>query len=84
MWQHTVTPIGSIPPVLVNVSLVKAATEADVSTVTSIPPEFSTNYDVSTALYLNSTTERFQISQIDGTLMQRNEIKEVMILSSTT
>jgi hypothetical protein len=83
VWRHSVTLTVSSPPVLVNVSLLKAVTEIEsVSAGTIIPLEFSTNYDVSTALYLNSTIERYQISQMSGTLMQRNKIKEVMILSS--
>jgi hypothetical protein len=83
MWQHPLTRIGSRPPVLVNVSSVEAATEVDnVLTVTAVPPHFITNYDVLALLYVNSTTERVHINETDEILMQRNKIKEVMILFS--
>jgi hypothetical protein len=83
VWQYPVTPREAPPPLLVNVSSVKVATEADdILTVTTVRPEYSTHYDVSTALYLNTVTERSQIDQSNGTSMQRDKIKEVVILSS--
>jgi hypothetical protein len=73
----------SHPPVLVNVSLAIAATEADnVSTaVTAVQPESNTDCDTLTTSYVNTTTESSQTSQTNGTLMQRNKIKEVMLQS---
>jgi hypothetical protein len=83
VWKRPLIRIGSRPPVLVNVSSVEAATEVDsVLTVTAVPPHFITNYDVLALLYVNNTTERVHINETDEILMQRNKIKEVMILFS--
>lgn len=68
-------------PLLVNLSMAEAAEEPDsFSASTTFTPESRINYDILTTVGLNTTTERLQFSETNGTLTQRNKIQEVMIL----
>lgn len=68
-------------PLMVNLSMAEAAEEPDsFSAGTTFTPESRINYDILTTLCLNTTTERLQFSESNGTLMQRNKVQEVMIL----
>jgi hypothetical protein len=81
VWQHPMTPRQLNSPLVVNLSMAEAATEShSFSANTTFSSESRINYGIFSAVFLNSTTERLQISETDGTLMQRNKIKEVMIL----
>jgi hypothetical protein len=77
VWQHPMTPRQPNSLLVVNLSMAEAAKEPD---STTFSPESRINYDIFSALFLNTTTERLQINETNGTLMQRNKIKEVMIL----
>jgi len=66
---------------VVNLSKAEAGEEPNsISASTTFTPESRINYDLFSTLCLNTTTERLQFSDTNGTVMQRDKIKEVMIL----
>lgn len=75
--------VESRPPVPLNTSLAKAEAEANSvsAAVTTVQPESSTDSNALTTSYVETTTENSQTSETNGTLMQRNKIKEVNLHS---
>ena len=81
VWQYPVSPRLQNCPLVVNLSKAEAGEEPNsFSTSTTFTPESRINYDIFSTIRLNTTTERLQFSDTNGTVMQRNKIKEVMIL----
>jgi len=68
-------------PLVMNLSKAEAGEEPNsFSASTTFTPESRINYDIFSTLCLNTTTERLQFTDTNGTVMQRNKVKEVMIL----
>jgi len=66
---------------VVTLSKAEAGEEPNSFTASStFTPESRINYDIFSTLCLNTTTERLQFSDNNGTVIQRDKIKEVMIL----
>jgi hypothetical protein len=76
VWQHPMTH-----PLVVKLIVPETATEPDNrSAGTTFSPESIINYGIFSTLYRNTTIKRSQISESNGTWVQRNKIKQVMIL----
>jgi hypothetical protein len=81
VWQCPISPRLQNSPRVVNLSKAEAGEEPNsFSASTTFTPESRINYDIFSTLYLNTTTERLQFSDTNGTVMQCEKIKEVMIL----
>ena len=81
VWQYLMSPRLQNSPLVVNLSKAEAGEEPNsFSASTTFTPESRINYDKFSSLCLNATTERLEFSDTNGTVMQRNKIKEVMIL----
>jgi hypothetical protein len=81
VWPYPMSPRLQNSPLLVNLSKAEAEEEPNsFSASTTFTPESRINYDIFSTLCLNTTTERLQFIDTNGTVMQRNKIKEVMIL----
>jgi hypothetical protein len=79
--QYPLPPILQNSPLVVNLSKAEAGEEPNsFSASTTFTPESNINYDIFSTLCLNTTTEGLQFIDTNGTVMQRNKIKEVMIL----
>lgn len=80
VWQYPMSPRLQNSPLVVNLSKAEAGEEPNsISASTTFTPESRINYDIFSTLCLNTTTERLQFSDTNGTVMQRNKVKEVMI-----
>lgn len=64
--------------VCVLIACQRPLTQRESAGITTVQPESCTDYIALTTSYVNTTTESSQTSETNGTLMQRNKIKEMM------
>jgi hypothetical protein len=81
VWQCPTSPRLQNTTLVVNLSKAEAGEESNnFSASTTFTPESRINCDIFSTLCQNTTTEKLQFSDTNGTVMQCNKIKEVMIL----